>query len=59
MDLQTLQRQKARKKGYEEFREGRYDAVVPDFIDYLNKQFTMAKFSGKIRNDDTENNSFI
>lgn len=59
LDLQTLQRQKARKKGYVEIHEPRYHEIVEEFVDYLNKQFTMAKFSGKIRNDDVDNNSFI
>jgi hypothetical protein len=61
-ELEGRQREKANKKGYVEYgphcARG-YDAIQEGLLDYIEKQFTLAKFSGKVRKDDTENNSFI
>jgi hypothetical protein len=62
-ELQQRERNKADKKGYKEYgphcSAGGYDDIMPDLLDYIEKQFTLAKFSGKIKNDDTESSSFI
>jgi hypothetical protein len=58
-DLESLQRNKARVKGYKEYSSGRLNELVPDFKDYLAQQFVMAKFSGKVKDDDMEEHSFV
>ena len=58
-DLEKLQRNKARVKEYIEYPEDRANELVPDFKEYLAKQFVMAKFSGKIRDDMADDGSFV
>lgn len=58
-DLRIRARQKAEKKGYENMPESRYGEVHDDLINYIETQFVLAKFSGKVRKDYDENDSFI
>jgi len=58
-ELENLQRNKARVKGYVEYPESKLDTIVPEFKDYLSQQFVMAKFAGKVRDDDMESHSFV
>jgi hypothetical protein len=57
--LEDIGYDKQRKKGYVEIAQPKYDTVWPDLIDYLKTEFVAAKFSGKIKNDDLESESFI
>jgi hypothetical protein len=58
-ELEARQRSKARKKNYKEFPEHKLDEIVPNFRDYLAQEFVMAKFAGKVRDDDMEDHSFV
>lgn len=62
-DLQGLARKKTHPSGdktpYRVVSADQIEGVCPGFTDELENQLLMAKFSGKVKTDDTENHSFI
>jgi hypothetical protein len=62
-DLEQLARRKTNPSGdkepYRRISVAEIEKVCPGFIKEFEDQLLMAKFSDKVKSDDTENNSFI